>query len=93
MLSPLVQTIESHVNDSPAVTGRHGLAESISVSWASTPAEVEEVQRLRYQVFSEELGVNLQGHDGLDEDKFDAYVEQSMCVTTKRVRLLALIVP
>ncbi len=75
MLSPLVQTIESHTADTPAVTGRHGLAESISVAWASTAAEVEEVQRLRYQVFFEEMGVKLQGSDGLDEDKFDPYVE------------------
>ena len=75
MLSPLVKTIQSHVNDSPAVTGRHGLAESVTVSWATTEAEVEEVQRLRYQVFSDELGVQLPGQNGLDEDKFDPYVE------------------
>ena len=75
MLSPLVKTIQSHVNDSPAVTGRHGLAESVTVSWATTQAEVEEVQRLRYQVFSDELGVQLSGQNGLDEDKFDPYVE------------------
>lgn len=75
MLSPLVQTIESHTADTPAITGRHGLAESISVCWASTAAEVEEVQRLRYQVFFEEMGVKLSGADGRDEDKFDPYVE------------------
>ena len=74
-MSPLVQTIQSNAADTPAVTGNHGLAESISVAWASSAAEVEEVQRLRYQVFFEEMGVKLQGHDGLDEDKFDPYVE------------------
>lgn len=54
---------------------RHGQAESVVVGWASSIDEVREVQRLRYQVFSEELGVNLHGHDGLDEDQFDACAE------------------
>ena len=47
-------------------------SETVVIGWASTVEEVHEVQRLRYQVFSDELGVNLQGHDGLDEDQFDA---------------------
>ncbi|WP_162845104.1 GNAT family N-acetyltransferase [Hydromonas duriensis] len=70
-----MKTIQSNVDDSPAVTGRHGLAESVTVCWATTQAEVEEVQRLRYQVFADELGVHLSGHKGLDEDKFDPYAE------------------
>lgn len=75
MLSPLVKTIQSNVDEGPAVTGRHGLAESVTVCWATTEAEVAEVQRLRYQVFADELGVHLSGHEGLDEDKFDPYAE------------------
>lgn len=63
------------VNTTSAVTGSHGLAPSVEVCWATTREEVEEVQRLRYEVFSNEMGVNLKGRDGLDEDKFDLYVE------------------
>lgn len=47
--------------------------EAVVVAWASTPEEVREVQSLRYQVFSKELGVHLKGQEGLDEDQFDAY--------------------
>ena len=47
--------------------------EPFSVHWAQTTAEIEEVQRLRYNVFADELGVKLQGEHGLDRDQFDAY--------------------
>ena len=47
--------------------------EPFSVHWAQTSAEIEEVQRLRYRVFADELGVKLQGENGLDRDQFDAY--------------------
>ena len=44
------------------------------VGFAHTPKEVEEAQRLRYQVFVEELGVNAaQNHPEMDVDEFDAY--------------------
>lgn len=42
---------------------------------ARTPAEVMEAQRLRYQVFAEELGARLGGHDRLDRDGFDPYCD------------------
>lgn len=72
-MSSLNKINESVVNS--AITGSHGLAASVEVCWATTREEVEEVQRLRYQVFSDEMGVDLYGRDGLDEDKFDPYVE------------------
>lgn len=48
-------------------------AEPFSIHWAHTPQEVEEVQRLRYRVFAEELGVTLRGQDGIDCDRFDEH--------------------
>ena len=48
--------------------------ETFSIHLAQTQSEIEEVQRLRYRVFVEELGVTLHGtKDGLDCDQFDAY--------------------
>jgi putative hemolysin len=51
----------------------------LSVSWASSEAEVREAQALRYQVFAVEMGARLaptQGKTtGLDIDLFDAYCE------------------
>jgi putative hemolysin len=43
---------------------------------ARTGAEVEEAQRIRYQVFAEEMGAKLpSASEGLDRDRFDKYCE------------------
>jgi len=46
------------------------------LSMASTAEELHEVQRLRYKVFIETMGLaSLQSADGLDSDEFDAYCD------------------
>jgi len=46
------------------------------LSIASTPEELHEVQRLRYKVFIETMGLSsLESPDGLDSDEFDAYCD------------------
>lgn len=48
----------------------------LAVSMARTGAEVEEAQRVRYQVFAEEMGAKLPtANEGLDRDRFDRYCE------------------
>lgn len=48
----------------------------LSLSLATTPEEVREVQRLRYKIFIETLGLSeLANEDGLDKDEFDAYCD------------------
>lgn len=68
---------------------RHGLrrslpargtaASGLAVAWARDDAEVREAQRLRHQVFAEEMGARLTPPagtpPGLDVDIFDAYCE------------------
>ncbi|WP_118180656.1 GNAT family N-acetyltransferase [Paraburkholderia phosphatilytica] len=54
-----------------AVTATHRL----QVAWARTDEELREAQRLRYQVFAEEMGARLHGPVGLDVDAFDAYCD------------------
>ncbi len=44
-------------------------------SLARSPYEVAEAQRLRYQVFAEEMGARLSGHGRRDMDGFDAICE------------------
>ena len=44
-------------------------------SFARSPADVAEAQRLRYKVFAEEMGANIQGKDGLDRDGFDEFCD------------------
>ncbi|MRX11170.1 GNAT family N-acetyltransferase [Pseudoduganella sp. FT25W] len=46
------------------------------LSMASTPEELREVQRLRYKVFIESMGLSaLQSADGLDSDEFDEHCD------------------
>ncbi len=48
----------------------------LTLSLASTPAELREVQRLRYKVFIEAMGLSaLSNADGLDSDEFDAHCD------------------
>ena len=48
----------------------------LSLSLASTKKEVREVQRLRYKVFVEAMGLSaLANADGLDQDEFDQYCD------------------
>jgi putative hemolysin len=53
--------------------------ERFSVAWAKHQDEVREAQRLRYQVFGEEMGAQIASTPGtpagLDIDRFDAYCE------------------
>lgn len=54
-------------------------APRLHVSWARDEAEVREAQRLRYQVFADEMGARLSipkgAPKGLDVDAFDAFCE------------------
>lgn len=55
-----------------------GLAQEpghLTFSFARTPSEVAEAQRLRYKVFSEEMGARLNSRDGYDRDGFDAFCD------------------
>ncbi|MEC5216864.1 putative hemolysin [Actimicrobium sp. GrIS 1.19] len=48
----------------------------LTLSLATTPEEVREVQRLRYKVFIEAMGLSaLENPDGLDRDEFDSYCD------------------
>ncbi|AMP00492.1 acetyltransferase domain protein [Collimonas arenae] len=56
----------------------------LTVSLASTPEEVREVQRLRYKVFIEAMGLSaLANADGLDSDEFDTYCDHLIVRDTK----------
>ncbi len=49
------------------------------VGLAQTPDELEQIQRLRHDVFSEEFGVTFSGPEkGLDTDQFDRWCEHLM---------------
>lgn len=59
--------------------GPEACAPRLVVAWARDEAEVREAQRLRYQVFAEEMGARLSPPAGtplgLDADVFDPYCE------------------
>jgi len=69
-LSPVTQ---DHVVAKPATKPKRP---AFQITWASTPNEIKEAQRLRFKVFAEEMGANLaHNSEGLDVDEFDAYCD------------------
>jgi putative hemolysin len=61
----------------------------LTLSLATTPEEVQEVQRLRYKVFIEALGLSaLANPDGLDKDEFDAYCDHLIVRDSKSLKVV-----
>ena len=61
----------------------------LSLSLASTPEEVREVQRLRYKVFIETMGLAaLANADGLDSDEFDAFCDHLIVRDSKTLKVV-----
>ena len=61
----------------------------LSLSLATTPKEVREVQRLRYKVFVEAMGLSaLANADGLDQDEFDAYCDHLIVRDTRSLKVV-----
>ena len=65
-----------HRHDISAAQTRRATRPSLSVSLAQNAEEILAAQKLRYQVFAEELGARLNSRKpGVDEDIFDAFCE------------------
>ena len=45
------------------------------VTLASTQAEIEDAQRLRYEIFAKEMGAKISSINGLDIDKYDEHCQ------------------
>ncbi|MGH8807884.1 MAG: GNAT family N-acetyltransferase [Noviherbaspirillum sp.] len=61
----------------------------LALSLASTHEEVREVQRLRYKIFIETLGLSaLANDDGLDADEFDAYCDHLIVRDTRTLKVV-----
>lgn len=57
-------------------TSRASGASTLAMSFARSPSEVLEAQRLRYKVFAEEMGARVPGRElGLDCDLYDTHCE------------------
>ena len=54
----------------------------ISVRLAESPEEIRAAQQLRYQVFAQELGADIQNEDGLDIDAYDAHCRHLLAFDT-----------
>jgi putative hemolysin len=69
--------IDSRRNAAEPWTGSAGRI--LVVGLARTPDEVEQIQRLRYQVFTEDMGaVFPDAHDGIEQDRYDPWCEHLM---------------
>jgi putative hemolysin len=61
----------------------------LSLSLASTPEEVREVQRLRYKVFVEAMALEtLENHEGLERDEFDEYCDHLIVRDTRSLEVV-----
>lgn len=61
----------------------------LTLSVASTAEEIREVQRLRYKVFIETMGLTaLQNSEGLDKDEFDDYCDHLIVRDTKSLKIV-----
>jgi putative hemolysin len=61
----------------------------LTLSLASTPEEVREVQRLRYRIFIETMGLSgLANDDGLDADEFDASCDHLIVRDTRTLKVV-----
>ncbi len=61
----------------------------LSLSLASTPEEIREVQRLRYKVFVEAMGLEtLKNHDGLERDEFDEFCDHLIVRDTRTLEVV-----
>ncbi len=64
-------------------------ASKLTLSLASSQEEVREVQRLRYKVFIETMGLSaLENADGLDKDEFDDYCDHLIVRDTKSLKIV-----
>src|SRR3546814_16806817 len=69
--------IDSRRNAAEPWTG--SAARILVVGLARTPDEVEQIQRLRYDVFTEDLGVVFpDARDGVEQDRYDPWCEHLM---------------
>jgi putative hemolysin len=61
----------------------------LTLSLASTPEEVREVQRLRYKVFIETMGLStLENQDGLDKDEFDLHCDHLIVRDSRTLKVV-----
>lgn len=79
--------LSDHAAPTAAATSRP--ASRLTLSFASTPQELREVQRLRYQVFIEGLNLTaLANSERLDRDEFDEYCDHLIVRDTATLRVV-----
>lgn len=75
----MLELVRIEPNRSTAETWGGPTTTGLVVGLARTTEEVEEIQRLRYNVFTEDMGaVFPDAQDGMDQDRFDPYCEHLM---------------
>lgn len=72
----------------PALNSRVS-ATKMSLSVASSPEEIREVQRLRYKVLAKSIGLSsLADPDGLDEDEMDAWCDHLLVRDARTLKVV-----
>ncbi|AIL32951.1 GNAT family N-acetyltransferase [Basilea psittacipulmonis] len=56
---------------------------------ADTEQEIEQIQRLRYEVYTQDMGVHFpEAEDGVDKDSYDPYCQHLMVVDAKKNKIV-----
>ena len=62
---------------------------NVKISWASSDKERNEVYKLRYKIFAEEMGANINGgKKKIDKDIFDDYCEHLIARDIKSEKII-----
>jgi putative hemolysin len=69
-----------HMDTGTKTHAPRSTAPSFATRWAVTPADVAAAQRLRFQVFAEEMGAHLTSPGGHDIDEFDVHCQHLLVV-------------
>jgi putative hemolysin len=77
----------SAILESEVALNRAARAPRFAVSFAASREEVLETQRLRYRIFAEELGAQIEG--GIDVDQYDPFCRHLMVRDTDTGRVIA----
>ena len=75
----MLELVRSDTGSTAATAWPGAAPRTLAVGLARTAEEVEQIQRLRYDVFTEDMGaVFPQAQDGVEQDRFDQWCEHLM---------------
>jgi putative hemolysin len=83
-----MQSIKGHRAERDGEALEASRRRGLSVRLARTWDEVEAAQRLRWRIFAQELGADLDGPSGIDHDRFDDHCDHLIAIDQSQGRIV-----